>query len=141
MATSRSQPVGRPLLTFQIPDRHGFAATEPSTTACESTPGLAVQINRTGTATTLVLVGELDIATAGLVREALDVIEREGPDRLVIDLRRLSFMDSTGLHLIVSEQARRQRYGATALEIRRGPRAVQQVFRLVGLETQLPFSG
>ena len=47
MATSRSQPVGRPLLTFQIPDRHGFAATEPSTTACESTPGLAVQINRT----------------------------------------------------------------------------------------------
>ena len=43
--------------------------------------------------------GELDLATVGTLQAALDGIE--GAGRLVLDLRGLSFLDSTGLRLLV----------------------------------------
>src|SRR5882757_8598191 len=53
--------------------------------------------------------GELDLATVETLRAALDGIERAG--RLVLDLRGLSFIDSTGLRLLVSLHQRAQRDG------------------------------
>jgi hypothetical protein len=42
-------------------------------------------------------VGELDLATAGPLQDALNELEAAGSERLVLDLRRVSFMDWWGL--------------------------------------------
>src|SRR5690349_14860875 len=46
-------------------------------------------------------VGELDLDTAPLLEEALTAARAQGGARLVLDLRRLTFMDSTGLRLVI----------------------------------------
>src|SRR5579884_1735904 len=89
---------------------------------------IAVAIESHGWSAMLVLSGELDLAGADLVRDALTEIEQLAPQRLVIDLSRLSFIDSSGLHVLLSEHLAAQARGRPQLEIRRGPRAVQRVF-------------
>jgi anti-anti-sigma factor len=41
--------------------------------------------------------GELDLATAGRVRERIEELAAVGFARLLLDLSRLTFLDSTGL--------------------------------------------
>ena len=50
--------------------------------------------------------GELDLATAPTLEAALDGVEIA--ERLVLDLCGLSFIDSTGLHLLVALHRRAQ---------------------------------
>jgi anti-sigma B factor antagonist len=80
--------------------------------------------------------GELDIATAETLRAALDGIEPVG--RLVLDLRGLSFIDSTGLHLLVELHLRAQRDGFPLTLI--APEApAGKAIQLTGLDQTLPF--
>jgi anti-sigma B factor antagonist len=51
-------------------------------------------------------VGELDLATAGDVHELLEQLSADGPRDLVVDLRGLTFMDSTGIALLLRWQQR-----------------------------------
>lgn len=84
----------------------------------------------------LALRGELDISSAGRIEEELDSLQGGGPELLVLDLRQLEFMDSTGLRLIVrADEAARER--GTRFVIVRGPEPVQRVFEIVGLDTRL----
>jgi len=75
--------------------------------------------------------GELDIATAPQLEEALRPLLRPDGVRVVIDLRRLSFIDSTGLKLILrcNEAARRSALGFGLIA---GPPAVQRIFEVTG---------
>lgn len=101
-------------------------------------PGaLAVGLERAGRTITLTLCGELDLVTAALVRAALDQAASERPDHLVIDLRELSFIDSTGVHLLLDAHRRLQQTW-TSLEIRPGGRSVQRIFQLTHLADFLP---
>jgi anti-anti-sigma factor len=80
--------------------------------------------------------GELDLVTVEMLRAALDDIE--GTERLVLDLRGLSFMDSTGLQLLVALHQRAQRDGLHLTLV--APTApVDRAVELCGLDTQLPF--
>jgi anti-sigma B factor antagonist len=97
---------------------------------------LTVRTRREGEAVVLEVAGELDLATAELVRTTLDQVHAEAPARLVIDLRGLSFMDSTGLALFVSEAAQAD---AGCLEFWPGPPAVQRLFEIAGVRDRLPF--
>ena len=82
------------------------------------------------------LDGELDIATTPGAEFELRRIER-GPARvIVIDLRGITFMDSTGLRLLVSADAR-ARDGEHRLAIVRGPDTVHRVLELTGLDARL----
>lgn len=85
------------------------------------------------------LHGELDLATVGAAETALAELERE-PDAttLVIDLRTLRFMDSTGLHFVLGADAR-AREGGRRLLVVRGPEAVDRVFRLALPDGRLTF--
>jgi len=80
--------------------------------------------------------GELDISSAALVERELERIEREAPPTLMLDLRALSFMDSTGLRIIVAADAR-AREASRKLVIVRGPDAVQRIFRMTRLDERL----
>jgi len=54
----------------------------------------------------LTIAGELDIATVPVVRERLSDLTEAGARRLVVDLRDVSFMDSTGLAAFIHAKMR-----------------------------------
>lgn len=80
--------------------------------------------------------GDLDVATAGTLLAALNGIE--GAEHLVLDLRGLTFMDSTGVHLLVELQQRAQRDGFE-LSLLAPPAPVDKTIQLCGLDETLPF--
>ena len=84
----------------------------------------------------LVLSGEFDLSSAAQIEDVLKELEERRPDVLVLDLRELSFMDSTGLRVMVSADAR-ARDDSRRLAIVQGPEAVHRVFRITGLDDHL----
>src|SRR5207253_1270255 len=64
-----------------------------------------------GDAVTVAFSGELDISRADDVERELERLEAEGPSLLVLDLRGLEFLDSTGLRIILSADSRARRGG------------------------------
>jgi anti-anti-sigma factor len=100
---------------------------------------LRVRSERDGDAHTIALAGELDLANAGDVQAELERVEATDVRSIVIDLSGLTFMDSTGVRLLVSAQAR-SRADTGRLTLRRGPPAVQRVLELSGVDVLLPFA-
>jgi len=96
-----------------------------------------VSAERNGSALVVSPLGEVDLATIGSVREAVDR-EHDGSEPLVLDLRRVEFMDTSGLRYVLelSERAAKEGFG---LRLVRGTPAVQRVFEVSGLEAKLPF--
>jgi anti-anti-sigma factor len=84
----------------------------------------------------LALKGELDISSAAQVEDALGRIESGQPGLVLIDLRELAFMDSTGLRTVVSADARAREQGRR-LAVVRGPEAVDRIFSLTRLDERL----
>jgi anti-sigma B factor antagonist len=83
-------------------------------------------------------VGELDMATIGAVEQELRHLRGAGFRTLVLDLSGLTFMDSTGLHLVMRWTAEAAQDGFT-FEIEPGPPNVQRVFALAEMTHGLPF--
>jgi anti-anti-sigma factor len=88
----------------------------------------------------LSLEGELDLAGARQMEESFAAVEREGPSRLIVDLGRLAFIDSTGLRLLLQADARAKQSGYE-LVLRPGEPAVQRVFEVTGALEILSFEG
>jgi stage II sporulation protein AA (anti-sigma F factor antagonist) len=82
--------------------------------------------------------GALDMATVGELRARMDELWRAGYESIVLDLRRLDFMDSTGAHLAI-QQHRQAALAGRSFSLVPGPRAVQRVFELLGLTEVLSF--
>jgi anti-sigma B factor antagonist len=82
--------------------------------------------------------GELDLATAPDVERRLRELREAGFDHVLLDLRELAFIDSSGLRLVMSEDAAARADGRT-LEIIPGGPAVQRIFDLAGVTEQLTF--
>ena len=81
--------------------------------------------------------GELDLSSALVFEEELRRIEENsGEALLVLDLRSLKFMDSTGLRLILSAHARAINSGRK-LAIVEGGEAIRRIFRLTGVIERL----
>jgi anti-sigma B factor antagonist len=89
-----------------------------------------------GTTVRLALTGELDIAGAARVEQELERIEREPPTTIVLDLRELAFMDSTGLRVIVAADGR-AREQARRLVVVRGSDTVQRIIEMTRLDERL----
>lgn len=89
-----------------------------------------------GTTVRLALTGELDIAGAARVEQELERIERELPPTIVLDLRELAFMDSTGLRVIVAADGR-AREQSRRLVIVRGTDTVQRIIEMTRLDERL----
>ncbi len=82
-------------------------------------------------------MGELDLAGAPALSRALASIPATAPTRVVVDLTKLAFMDSTGLRaLIVAAKALDAAGGSLTLA---GPRPnVQRLFDIVRLSDLIP---
>jgi stage II sporulation protein AA (anti-sigma F factor antagonist) len=100
-------------------------------------PGLSLEVREEGERRTVVLAGELDLATAfdlEALTSTLCVQARE----IVLDLRGLSFMDSTGLQVMLRARDMCAERDCGFFLIA-GPPAVQRLFELTGLTDLLPF--
>jgi anti-anti-sigma factor len=84
----------------------------------------------------LKLQGELDLSTVSKVEEELRRAEADEPALLALDLSQLTFLDSTGLRLIVTADQRAREQGRR-LAIVKGPDPVQRVFAITRLDERL----
>jgi anti-sigma B factor antagonist len=81
--------------------------------------------------------GDLDLYTVAAVRSTIG--ERpEGCDLVVLDLRGLSFFDTSGMRLVVETMQQLAPLGIR-LAILRGSPEVQRLFALARMEDRLPF--
>jgi anti-anti-sigma factor len=105
-----------------------------------SAPGaFTMSSERRGDVHTIRPCGELDVATAGGVQRELERVEATDARSIVVDLSGLTFMDSTGVRLVLSARAR-SRADANRLALLRGPAAVQRTLELCGVDGLLPFA-
>jgi anti-anti-sigma factor len=81
-------------------------------------------------------IGELDLDTASLLEHELSAARGAGADRLVLDMRELTFMDSTGLRLVIRWDTAAEEEGFE-FAIVPGSEVVQRVFRLTGMQEHL----
>lgn len=87
----------------------------------------------------LVLGGELDMSARFQAEQALDELLATPVEQLVVDLGEVTFLDSTGMGLVleVNDRARSEGF---RLRLLRGPEEVQRVFELAGVADVLPFA-
>lgn len=86
----------------------------------------------------VVLHGELDISTAPEVERTLAELRDSGWKEFVVDLSGLSFLDSSGVHLVL-RWAKLTSEDGIDLSLVHGPAPVQRVFEIAGLADHLPF--
>ena len=84
------------------------------------------------------LKGELDLSGSPQLEAALLEAEQSHAKAIVVDLGELTFVDSSGLAVLV-DAARRSATNGDQLRITPARDHVARVFRLTGLDTALPF--
>jgi anti-sigma B factor antagonist len=82
--------------------------------------------------------GELDLASADQLDGKLRELRETGFDQIELDLSSLTFMDSTGLRIVLAWDDVARRDGMH-LRLVPGPPAVQRVFEVTGVVDRLPF--
>jgi anti-sigma B factor antagonist len=107
--------------------------------AAESrSPTFQIETHADGLGRTLVLSGDLDLLVAPDVEAAVRGLCDEGAAEIVLDLRSLRFMDSSGLRstLVAHELCQEASCSFTVIP---GPPRVQALFEMTGLAGRLPF--
>ena len=96
------------------------------------------QVSRQEGETVVAPRGELDMATVGAVEKELKELRHTGVDRILLDLGGLTFMDSSGLHLL-TRWANESSQDGFVFELEPGPPAVQRIFDLTAVHDTLPW--
>jgi len=105
--------------------------------APEQPAALTVSDRWDGRVATVTVRGEIDVSTADILSDRLDDLARQDPERLVIDLAEVGFMDSSGLQAMLRVRAALP--GDRPVVIRSPPRQARDVFNLTGLSSQFIF--
>lgn len=80
------------------------------------------------------LSGEIDHHIAGGIRDEIDeAIEKHKPKRLVLDFKNVTFMDSSGIGLVMGRYRAMQLIGG-AVTVRGATLHIRKVMRLAGLD-------
>lgn len=82
----------------------------------------------------MILTGEVDVSTVGPVYEQLAELARDGVGHISLNLSSVTFMDSTGLSLLVSEHKRMESM-AGELILLAPPSGIRRLFQIAGLDT------
>lgn len=85
----------------------------------------------------LAVQGELDIVTSPLLDEALARARDTDAARIVVDLMGVSFIDSTGLHVLIRHAG--MEGGRARLRLTMGSPQTERVFEMSGAAEYLPF--
>ena len=102
-------------------------------------PSFDLRVVRTGRRTHISPCGELDLATSPQLERAIVEATSEAVPELVLDLRELTFLDSTGLRTLAQANLKAEQAGTT-LSIWRGPHQIDRVLEISGLGPLLPLA-
>src|SRR3712207_6057302 len=97
-----------------------------------------VRVEREGDAAIVTPSGELDLASAPELEQVLRGLEPPLA-RLVLDLSELTYIDSTGLKIVMYAQRRGGQEGYKLVLVP-GPVSVHGVFQVTGIADALPFA-
>lgn len=92
-------------------------------------PQLVLETTRIGPHDVIVVSGEIDLASAPRVESAIDSFSGQP---VVLDLRKVEFMDSAGLKVLLNQRARLEESGGT-LRLVVGEGAVVRLLELTGV--------
>jgi len=95
-----------------------------------------LEVQSQGRAIVLSVSGELDLASSPALQEELQRAAASDSDLLIIDLRELDFMDSTGLSVLVRAHQRAEEQGRQ-LAMVKGPQQVQRLLSLTGVADRM----
>jgi anti-anti-sigma factor len=73
--------------------------------------GLDISVDHSGATVRILLTGELDVAADRRLSETLSNVARNDTHNVVIDLRGVTMMDSSGLRWLITAQALSQEEG------------------------------
>ncbi|HWF55871.1 MAG TPA: STAS domain-containing protein [Solirubrobacteraceae bacterium] len=96
----------------------------------------SVEQRSEGDATMLVVTGELDLAASPTLEERLDHVFDGSTSQLIIDLRALEFIDSTGLSVLVKAHQRAEDAGRR-FGLVNGGSQVRRLLSLTGIAERL----
>ena len=105
-------------------------------TVLELVTSLSLETREEEGAVRIAVSGELDLSSALTFDDEVRRAEERLPETLVLDLRKLRFMDSTGLRLIMSAHARAKTRGRRLAIVLDGE-PVKRLFRLAGVTRRL----
>ena len=97
---------------------------------------LRVDVRSENGAALLSVAGELDLASSPVLERELERAFGDDPGLVIIDLRDLEFMDSTGLSVLIRAHNRAQETGKK-LGIVNGSRQVRRLLSLTGVADRL----
>jgi anti-sigma B factor antagonist len=95
-------------------------------------PDFDVQTSNSGPTATVAIDGELDLATVGRLDAALAEVEHDESTTIILDLERVSFIDSTGLRCLLRARRRAEENGRR-LELVKVAPEVQRLFDVTGV--------
>lgn len=96
-----------------------------------------IEVSESGDDAVLIaLEGDLDISGVPTLEKELKRLEGQGPAHIILDLRQLLFLDSSGLRAIVSADSRARRDG-WKLTVVQGPETVRRVFSITLMDKRL----
>jgi anti-anti-sigma factor len=101
-------------------------------------PPFDVQIEQDPTGISVRVRGDIDIATIRSLEDARERVLAKAPRSVLIDLRAVGFVDSSGLKFLLETLARSQQEGWT-LQILRPAETAMKVFMITGADKHLPF--
>ena len=96
-------------------------------------PVARARVIHAGTTSTIVVQGEIDVSSAGVIEDAVDEARAAGCAQAVVDLRGVSFMDLSGLRVL-----HRAATDGLDVVIRNPSRLVCRVIDLAGMDGVLP---
>jgi anti-sigma B factor antagonist len=96
-------------------------------------PGFTVRVESRNGVGRVVMAGELDMSTVPTLEEHLAPFEQDSVTSLMLDLRDLTFIDSTGLRAILQAHGQSKANGQTLVVIGATPYA-RHLFEVTGLE-------
>jgi stage II sporulation protein AA (anti-sigma F factor antagonist) len=99
---------------------------------------LGIAVTARGGTRTIGAEGEWDLAGKPTALRTVATVLDRSPERVVLDLSGLTFMDSSGVHAAI-QLAARSRAENFLLSIVPGPRAVQRIFDICNVTKGLPF--
>jgi anti-anti-sigma factor len=98
-----------------------------------------IDIGHRNGAPVLSVVGEIDLATASILDEQITAaVESDASQTVVVDLDQVSFMDSSGLQILLSHIFSEQ--NGSRLRVTKGSSQVHRLFEVSGMLDQLPFT-
>src|SRR5688500_8776908 len=96
---------------------------------------LGLDVNETDGIPVIAVRGEVDFGTAPRLRELLVSTAMDGNPRVVVDLRAVEFLDSTGLGVLVGALKRYRTLGGDLVLVISTSR-IRSVFELTGLRSE-----